>query len=791
MHIANRVLPGLLIAALSVILAACQGMGTRRPQAHAMPMLAPVQELPEKDPRLGQMRREWVETIHRSAPDVDWRREDGRALAQLMTQRQARRLATADKGRAEFQLEGVDLGDGRIGRWFERGSGNQAGRVLATDYDPATGRILTYAHGGQIWRAQRSLLDWTSLNDAAQFVPRATSGFMRRLPGTPERLVIASDRPNGMFFSDDLGQNWTAAQGFPGSNAWYVTGLAVRAGGNELYLSRNYYDFDSQSWRPKLFASSNRGASFADLGFVGTRDQVSLFSPRYDSSEVYLLNGTQLSRIVAGTQQVQALSKVPLNIAIGGRSVLLSGGVSNSGEVFLFAAYANGQTSGSTRLYRSLDGGLSWTSLSDAPTGAFSQNSMVSSSRNPDQVFVGGIDLYRSLNGGQSWQRVNSWTEYYSRPQDRLHADLPELSPFLEQDGTERFFISTDGGLYTSTDALLSVQNLSLNGLNVSQYYGSYTRREAPHHLLLGSQDQGYQKALDPPVGGILYPFQEVSGDFAHLVSSDGGGNLWFTYPGSAWLDRATGAAGTQSQLASWGFAPNNFSGWLFLPPMLADPQDPTAALLGGGRIGAGESHRVIRLQWNGSSITATASAQDFGSVITALAADALVVGRLYAVTSARQLWRSNDGGTNWSQLASNLPTHAFFYGQRILSDPVVPNRLYVAGAGYSSPGVLVSNDGGATFSPMTTGLPNTLVYDLAISPDGDWLFAATELGAFLYEQSSQSWLDIGAAGGPAQIYWHVDFVPALQTARFSTYGRGIWDFQIVGDAIFGDDFGP
>ena len=29
------------------------------------------------------------------------------------------------------------------------------------------------------------------------------------------------------------------------------------------------------------------------------------------------------------------------------------------------------------------------------------------------------------------------------------------------------------------------------------------------------------------------------------------------------------------------------------------------------------------------------------------------------------------------------------------------------------------------------------------------------------------------------QTYWSVDYIPEINTARFGTYGRGIWDFVI------------
>jgi hypothetical protein len=92
---------------------------------------------------------------------------------------------------------------------------------------------------------------------------------------------------------------------------------------------------------------------------------------------------------------------------------------------------------------------------------------------------------------------------------------------------------------------------------------------------------------------------------------------------------------------------------------------------------------------------------------------------------------------------------------------------------------VYVSVNDGANFVPMSTGLPSTMVFDLAISSDGQHLFAATEVGPYYYDTTTSSWQDIGLLGAPEQQYWDVDFVDAQNIARFSTYGRGIWDFVL------------
>jgi len=52
-------------------------------------------------------------------------------------------------------------------------------------------------------------------------------------------------------------------------------------------------------------------------------------------------------------------------------------------------------------------------------------------------------------------------------------------------------------------------------------------------------------------------------------------------------------------------------------------------------------------------------------------------------------------------------------------------------------------------------------------------------VGPWVYIASKNQWYNLSGIAAPQQTWWSVDYVPALRTARFGTYGRGIWDFKI------------
>src|SRR5262249_54136038 len=119
--------------------------------------------------------------------------------------------------------------------------------------------------------------------------------------------------------------------------------------------------------------------------------------------------------------------------------------------------------------------------------------------------------------------------------------------------------------------ALTSVSNLSLAGLDISQYYATHTSKLDLNHIEAGAQDQGYQSATSPPGGGgTLVAFSQIiSGDYGHLTSGDGTHSyVYSTYPGFIQI--------TIGELAS-SQSSANFPGgesYDWMPAVVADPTD-------------------------------------------------------------------------------------------------------------------------------------------------------------------------------------------------------------------------
>jgi hypothetical protein len=313
-----------------------------------------------------------------------------------------------------------------------------------------------------------------------------------------------------------------------------------------------------------------------------------------------------------------------------------------------------------------------------------------------------------------------------------------------------------------------------MNGLGVSQYYSTYTKRTFPYNVYAGSQDQGFQRSIAPEEG--VFDFvQSISGDYGHLSSSDEGESIWTNYPGitTYFPDPLTS-----------GHISLNFpgSGHLWLAPLIEDPYYSNKAYLGGGGLSGG--NHLFHLTIDNSSIIYEEEPYSFNGTVSAMGYSSLEPNHRYVLTYYGSFYHSSDDGANWEMSSAfDGPDAHYFYGSTIWASQNTPGKVIIGGSGYSNPPVYISYDHGGSFVPLNEGLPNTLVLELAGTPNDEYFFAATEVGPYVYIAEDEEWVDLAGISAPDQTYWSVEYIPELNTARFGTYGRGIWDF-IIDDSV-------
>jgi len=704
-------------------------------------------------------RKEFFEYIHQAAPDIDWRKMD-RITREDRIERI--KLIRSQDGFDRNNLNRVTVSSRNLdGEWFERGSNNLAGRIRTADIDFQNGLIYCMSSGGNIWRGNLEGSDWQSLNDYHQI-----SGVIL-LRKIENRIIIANDK--GVYYSDNEGLTLNQSSGLEFLDDWgNIKRVVIKYGENEVYalIKESIGGFGAVT---SIYKSEDLGESFfrvfsfnSDYGFNQQEDisHFDIWTYRYDYSYIYIMNDNNLFRLNSN-DTIEWLSSI--NVIYSG-DVLLTGGMGINSH-FLYA-HIDG------RIYQSINGGSSWAPRGFSPSDwYFTINSFNSSNINEDHIYIGGIEAFRSLDGGQNWDTINNWWDYYDNPESKLHADIPEIRFFLDEEYNEVALISTDGGIYLSEDGILNVDNLSLFGLGVSQYYSTYTKRQDPYHIYAGSQDQGFQRSLEDNEGIRLFE-QSISGDYGHLVSGDQGETIWCNYPGFTmyYPNPETDINGITLDFPG--------SGHLWLAPLAVDPTNPQVAYLGGG--GVNDGNHIIKLSVQGNSLSYEELPSLFSGVVSAIAISPIDYSHWYILTDNGKFYHSDDSGQNWvnNQWFSGPSSH-YFYGSAIVPSSTNLGEVYIGGSGYSNPGVYKTINHGQNFTSLEQGLPNTMIYDLDISQDESLLFAATEVGPYVYVETDNQWYDLSGVSAPDQTYWSVEYIHNINTARYGTYGRGIWDFVI------------
>ena len=715
-------------------------------------------------------REAWFELMHSAAPGTDWKQLEYQNRLLRHKKRKQQAAFRSDCGIESFA-------DGELsGSWAEWGSSNQAGSVFDTEYAPETDELWLISAGGTLWKGDIFGNQWDVVNQDLRFTP----GVLKFIPYNGGRRMIAftGRLPH---YSDDDGQSWTPASGITHHDSWGNIHSPIVVGGDipSCYvLAKPDYWADIQ-----LFRSVDYGETYLPVSTFNTWDfrKLILTSPHH-SNDLYLIekmdnNSAKIYLANPNTGQLEWINE-GTNINYGGARANLTGMVDEQGNLHLYI-YTN-PTEGLWQVRRSMDGGINWELMGDLPVPPWEVGLYVSPN-NPDVLFMGEVECYRSLNAGQNWEKTNNWWDYYDDIEGSLHADIMHFSGYERADGQSFLLISNHGGISISYDNLATAQNIALSGLNVSQYYSVKTDPIDPQYVYAGSQDQGFQRSADFDETAPAAFDQVISGDYGHIVFGNEGQHLWTVYPGG-WVTYYNNPHFGNSN-ASYDLISEEESVWL--PPLMSSPfPGDNGIYMAGGNVNGGPGSYLIRLEPQGQNIHAEQiefnfSSNSNGGQVSAMDVSPSDFYKWYAATTNGRFFYSEDGGYNWEQSVNFIPEGHYLYGQTIYASKLNANTVYLGGSGYSNPAIYKSTDGGQNFEAMANGLPPTLVFELDANEDESLIFAATEAGPYVYVAAKEQWFDLSGLCAPAQTYWCVEFLPAQQIARFGTYGRGIWDFEL------------
>lgn len=394
------------------------------------------------------------------------------------------------------------------------------------------------------------------------------------------------------------------------------------------------------------------------------------------------------------------------------------------------------------QVFRSTDDGRTWAVIEGFP--AVSVSSILANAEGRFHAATRGLGIFESADG-LSWQASDPmlssalaldltrgsdgalWTSVAKRGLLRSTGDSPHWEQLpLEFSGAITFSSPIDGVLFAaasvgtvarSTDEGESwelvgpdyeygsegLQNHGINSFAVDSERGRLWAGST-NGIVYASDDLGETWHASTP---IRDRFPNQRGNISNVVLTPGGNLLAARYNG--------GVAWTQDDGVTWSLVAD-----------LAELQVQAFGVDPDGSLYAGALPCSIYRSLDGTSWTlVTDAALDVSAFAFTTNGNAFAVGRSCAGENG--LFRSSDEGKTWIQVFTD-PLNGPFSTALLATEA---DELFLSVTGWPHPGVHRSTDYGETWTDLSTGLAETDVVALALTPDGR-LVAGTQRSGIL-----------------------------------------------------------
>jgi hypothetical protein len=412
-----------------------------------------------------------------------------------------------------------------------------------------------------------------------------------------------------------------------------------------------------------------------------------------------------------------------------------------------------------------------------------------------NHVYVGLEEVYETSNGGSSWQTVGPyWNFGLPCAKNGLDSCPPTTHP--DQHAVVlaggRAYVGNDGGVYSRPLRNATGWSNHNAGLRTLQYYYAGSGKVSGGLAIWGGLQDNGESLLAPGLTSMVSPFGGDGGDT--LVDPNNGDRAVVEYVG---LDMALTTNGGRSDGTTPAFREISPACGAFT--YTPSPCDPNARFIAPFRADATNiNHWVAGGQYvwdnggKGWDTTCSASACDWkivhdtgaGHSITAIAVVGGVTyvgwcGPCNAPTFQSGI-DTNAGGT-WHRIsAPNLPNR-FVNGLTV--DPANPSHVYAVYNGFSRRWtndagfghVFESTDAGATWTDISGNLPDVPSDDLVVV--NGKLVLGTDVGVYVAPVGSTTWSRLGS-GLPNSSVNDLSVTPTGAVLA-ATHGRGIWQITV------------
>ncbi|MDR3389446.1 MAG: hypothetical protein P4L92_20570 [Rudaea sp.] len=479
-------------------------------------------------------------------------------------------------------------------------------------------------------------------------------------------------------------------------------------------------------------------------------------------------------------------------------------------------------------LYKSVDGGTTWTNLTAADGfcqgQCFYDMPVYVEPGTATTVYTGGAgdggdgsplptSFMQSTDGGVTFIDELGSVDGKSA----LHADIHDITTW--PGAPNEVWVGNDGGIFYSTDRGAHWVSANTNQV-LTQFQICDLHPTDPNQAYGGTQDNG----TDSFLGNTAWSHSD-DGDGGFALIDQGAPNfVTHTYfnESNSQIGASPAVNGPASQPADYFSFAGEIPGFitsgmnpsdavLFYAPMQLDHSNPSTLYFGTQSLYiAPDFFNQTITQWNALTgnppytmhiFSPLGGSTNFGAAISPSTATGVIsyietvpnvvpntnASAIFVGSSNGNVWRSTDSGATFTNVDGTVAQ----YVSQIAVYPRNPNIVIESRAGFSggtpAHNVRISTDGGNTWADASNGLPdipvNTVVWD-PVFPGQIW--AGTDIGMYLSTDEGATWYPYNQ-GMPNVAVFSLSANRDTHTVLACTHGRGA--FRLNLDAIFIDGF--
>jgi photosystem II stability/assembly factor-like uncharacterized protein len=657
---------------------------------------------------------------------------------------------------------------------------------------------------GGLWKTVNNGISWNCI-----FEEQASLGIgdMELAPSDPNIIYLGTGenlkKPRnftlpgtGMYRSDDAGKTW---KHIGLEDSWSIAEIAIDPKNPNIVMvavlghlwSKNpnrglYKTIDAgKTWQQVLYKDDATGAN--DVVIAPSNPKI-MYASLWEVYPGVHGKSSGVFRSTDGGQSWQGctngLPTGPLTGRIG-----LTVSYTNPLKAYAFIDNLKNSPGQAAELYKTIDGGLTWTKTHTAPFNVFSVigwyfTDVCVNPKNDEEIFCLGVRLAHSIDGGKTFSMIGGNVRRANQGLAKgFHLDQCEL--WINPDNPNHIAAGNDGGFYVSYDKGLSW--FHYNNIPTGEFY-DITIDQKNYTIYGGTQD-------DATVYG---PANEIKPDYP---------DTWKYL----WIDPWDGGDGCVTQVdpendniiyysmqhgyairldrnadSSFEIQPKRTKAikdtlvFNYVTPYFISPHNNKTIYHGGNYIfkskDRGNSWELISPNL---SISAIKEKRSFST--GALVESPIQKGLLYAGTDRGAFWVSKNDGLSWEENSVGLANN---YIRSICPSRFVKERVYAAMTGINYDDLhsylYLSEDYGKTWSAISTGLPNEPVNVILEDPTNEnILYAGCFRGVYISIDRGKSWSYLGNKMPGAAIS-DLEVHESTMDLIAATHGRGIYKINLL-----------